>query len=77
MKVDEEGLRDVLRQVEDAEKNNFEFAVGTQIVEENILPMFTIEGLGTIPVPITIKVMDSIVSSLNVVQVIHHMYEQF
>ncbi|KAI9561443.1 hypothetical protein GHT06_012400 [Daphnia sinensis] len=55
MKVDEEGLRDVLRRVEDAEKKNFEFAVGTQIPEENILPVFSVEGLGTIPVPVTIK----------------------
>ncbi|XP_032780213.2 uncharacterized protein LOC116918583 isoform X2 [Daphnia magna] len=55
MNVDEEGLRDVLRRVEDAEKKNFEFAVGTQMVEENILPMFSVEGLGTIPVPVTIK----------------------
>ncbi|XP_057372232.1 uncharacterized protein LOC130693129 [Daphnia carinata] len=53
--VDEEGLRDVLRRVDDAEKKNFEFAVGTQIAEENILPMFSIERLGTIPVPVTIK----------------------
>lgn len=70
MNVDEEGLRDVLRRVEDAEKKNFEFAVGTQMVEENILPMFSVEGLGTIPVPVTIKVIteNNIMLSLQLVQ---------
>ena len=57
MKVNKEDLRDVLQKVEQAEQQNFEFAVGTQISEENILPMFSVEGLGTIPVPVTIKVL--------------------
>jgi hypothetical protein len=57
MKVNKEDLRDVLRKVELAEQRNFEFAVGTHISEVNILPMFTIEGLGTIPVPVSIKVI--------------------
>ncbi len=57
MKVNKEDLRDVLHKVEDAEHWNFEFAVGQQINEENILPMFSVEGLGTIPVPVNIKVL--------------------
>jgi hypothetical protein len=57
MKVNIAELRDVLRKVEDVEQKNFEFAVGLLASEENILPMFNIEGLGTIPVPVSIKVI--------------------
>lgn len=57
MKVNVEDLRNILRKVEDAEQKNFEFAVGSHVSEDNILPMFTIEGLGTIPVPVSIKVI--------------------
>jgi hypothetical protein len=57
MKVNKEDLRDVLRKVDDAEDWNFQFAVGQQISEENILPMFSVESLGTIPVPVNIKVL--------------------
>lgn len=57
MKVNKEDLRDVLRKVEDAEDWNFQFAVGQQISKENILPMFSVESLGTIPVPVNIKVL--------------------
>lgn len=60
MKVDKERLGAILRSVEDSERNNFEFAVGTQVARDNVLPMFSIEGLGTIPVPVSIKVKISI-----------------
>ncbi len=56
MKVDKPGLADTLKRVGEAESKLFQFAVGEQVEQENILPIFGIDGLGNIPVPVSIKV---------------------
>lgn len=60
MKVDKGSLKSVLQNVEEVEKSNFDFAVGIQVDKDNVLPMLSVEGLGTIPVPVSIKVLTSL-----------------
>ena len=57
MKVDQQELGSLINKVDELERENFEFAVGFQVKNDNVLPMFCIEGLGTIPTPVTIKVL--------------------
>ena len=55
MKVDKRGLEQVLRKVGLAQWNRFEFAVGDKL-NDNILPILNVEGIGNIKVPVSIKV---------------------
>lgn len=56
MKVDKPGLAETLKRVGEGERELFQFAVSKQVEQENILPIFGIDGLGNIPVPVSIKV---------------------
>lgn len=56
MKVDVGRLKDVLEEFKDSESSNYNFAVGAQVKRSNVLPLLTMEGMGTIPIPVSIKV---------------------
>lgn len=56
MRVDKDSLGAILKNVEAVEQSNFDFAVEAIVEKDSILPMLSVEGVGIIPVPVSIKV---------------------